>query len=292
MVVYGQKGGSATRPTSGCRVGRVANPPPHAKTDRCTYRNYRSANTLSPGDRYELVNCAAWWYMGRKAGRRPALREVSQVNWLSYRQSYRRHLPHIQPPGAVLFVTFRLAGSLPPAVQRRLHAEAEWVEKQIARISDRQEKVARALQEHKRMFAQWDAALDSNRQRPQWLEQAPVAAMVAESLRYRDQNVYDLDTFCVMGNHVHVVFAPRTKDGGGYYSLPAIMHSLKLYTATQANKLLHRSGAFWQQEYYDHVVRDEAEWQRIRQYVINNPVKAGLVSEWDAWPWTYGKWLP
>lgn len=216
----------------------------------------------------------------------------SQMDWSLYRFSYNRHLPHIQPPGATLFVTFRLAGSLPLAVQRRLLAEAKLVEKQIAAIEDKDEKTRRASQEQKRLFGQWDAALDQNRLGPHWLGQPNVAAVVTESLRFRDQDVYDLDTFCVTSNHVHVVFTPREKGDGGYYALPAIMHSLKRHTARQANQLLRRTGTFWQQEFYDHVIRNEAELQRVRLYVINNPVKASLVSQWHEWPWTYCQWLP
>lgn len=65
------------------------------------------------------------------------------------------------------------------------------------------------------------------------------------------------------------------------------MHTLKGYTAGQANRLLGRTGAFRLHESYDHCVRSEAELGRIIAYVVNNPVKAGLVSEWQAWPWTY-----
>ncbi len=65
------------------------------------------------------------------------------------------------------------------------------------------------------------------------------------------------------------------------------MHSIKGFTAGRANQLLGRTGAFWLHESYDHYVRDEAELRRIVAYVVNNPVKAGLVTEWQAWPWTY-----
>ena len=68
-----------------------------------------------------------------------------------------------------------------------------------------------------------------------------------------------------------------------------IMESLKGYTARKCNKALHRSGAFWQTESYDHVVRDGTEFDRIVNYVLNNPVKAGLVSEWQQWKWSYKK---
>jgi REP element-mobilizing transposase RayT len=53
---------------------------------------------------------------------------------------------------------------------------------------------------------------------------------------------------------------------------------------------LGRSGPFWQHENYDHVIRDEGELERIIQYVIYNPVKAGLTDDWKQWKWTYCKY--
>lgn len=61
---------------------------------------------------------------------------------------------------------------------------------------------------------------------------------------------------------------------------------MKRYTATAANKLLGRKGRFWQEETYDHIVRNEVEHQRIIQYILLNPVKADLCATWDAWPWS------
>lgn len=93
-----------------------------------------------------------------------------------------------------------------------------------------------------------------------------------------------------MPNHGHLVCAPLKNPEGTYFSLAKIMHSLKRYTAYEANQILGRSGAFWQHENYDHYVRDEAELERIIKYVINNPVKAGLVDDWKSWKWTYCKY--
>ncbi len=67
------------------------------------------------------------------------------------------------------------------------------------------------------------------------------------------------------------------------------MQSLKRHTARQANIVLDRKGALWQDESYDHVIRDNEEYIRIINYVLENPVKAGLVSKWDEWPWTFCK---
>ena len=87
---------------------------------------------------------------------------------------------------------------------------------------------------------------------------------------------YDLPAWCVMPNHVHVVVRPR--EG---HRLADILHSWKSFTATRINRLLGRTGRQWQREYYDHLIRDEREFGRIIQYILQNPAKAGL----KHWPW-------
>jgi putative transposase len=69
------------------------------------------------------------------------------------------------------------------------------------------------------------------------------------------------------------------------------MHSLKRYTSRQANLILGREGQFWQHESYDHVVRDEQEFERIMLYILNNPLKASLVDSWEKWEWSYFKYM-
>lgn len=211
---------------------------------------------------------------------------------LAYKLSYSRHLPHIQPPGATLFITFQIVDSLPAEVQQRLLNEAERAEYALNQITDEDERRRQTSRDQKRLFARWDEALDKATSGPLWLRQQKVAELVADSLHYRHDLVYDLDTFCIMGNHVHVLFTPLAGPDDTYISLSSIMQSLKGYTASQANKLLDRNGQFWQHESYDHVVRNEAELKRIRLYILNNPVKAGLVTSMEEWPWSYSKYHP
>ncbi len=209
---------------------------------------------------------------------------------LSYRAYYHRHLPHYQPPDVTFFVTFRLHDSLPVEVIERLKAEAEERERQIEKIETLNDRKLALDTEHKRQFGRFDKTLDASTYGPTWLKDARIAEVVAEALLYRDGRVYELDCFTIMSNHVHAVFAPLKDESGVCYGLTRIMHSLKRRTASLANELLGREGSFWQGESYDRVVRDEDEWQRIIGYVLNNPVKAGLVQEWRDWPWTYFKY--
>ena len=226
-----------------------------------------------------------------------------------YKLSYRRNLPHIQLPGATFFVTFNLAGSLPQSVLQQWQTEKNQLEAEKSRILKSENSAHLASVEHKifeqkrERFRKFEETLDEAQNGPLWLKEERIAKVVAKSLHHRDGKVYRLDAYCIMANHVHAVFAPLVKPSKidtadlqdntietnslSYNTLSSIMHSLKGYTARKANQLLGRSGAFWHHESYDHAIRDESEWQRIVTYVLNNPVKAGLVDEWTKWEWSY-----
>jgi putative transposase len=209
------------------------------------------------------------------------------VNRLRYKRFYRRQLPHHQPPGATVFVTLRLAGSVPRLESERLSKEAERWQRTLDSVADPEERRRRVYTELNRLFGKWDAVLDGARTGPSWLGHPGVASLVAKALHDHDGCEYDLLAFCIMPNHVHVVFTPLRRDDGTYHSLSSIMRALKGPTARKANLALGRSGSFWQHENYDHVVRDEAELARITAYVLDNPVKAGLTGSRGEWEWSF-----
>ncbi|HET9503756.1 MAG TPA: transposase [Hymenobacter sp.] len=104
-----------------------------------------------------------------------------------------------------------------------------------------------------------------------------------DSLHFYAGKAYQLDCYCIMPNHVHVLL--MLPDDA--LPLTQTLQSIKSFTAKKANKLLGRTGAFWHRETYDHLCRDADEVQRIISYILLNPVKAGLVAEWQHWPHTY-----
>lgn len=209
---------------------------------------------------------------------------------LNYKPDYRKNLPHIQPPGALFFVTCRLAGSLPRHVVERLRERAERAREKVL-ASEAEDDQSRLLyRARRRAFGRFDSLLDAAGSGPTWLRRPDVAGIVMESLRFLDGRVYELDVFCIMSNHVHVVFQPLLDDNGEHFALPRILHSFKRYTARQANRTLGRKGQFWQHESYDHIVRDEKELDRIRRYVLHNPVAAGLVDDPLEWPYSWASW--
>jgi REP element-mobilizing transposase RayT len=199
---------------------------------------------------------------------------------------YRRHLPHWQPRDAIFFVTFRLKNSLPYEVVESMRAARKpgtVALKQLARSEQ-------ALEEH-RSFVKWDAVLDQAKSGPRWISQPGIAEVVKEAMHYRDGKVFDLHAFCIMSNHVHAIFKLISMSDwqSDVPPLNKVMQSLKRHTARQANILLGREGAFWQDESYDRVIRNHDEYARLVHYVLENPVKAGLVSRSEDWPWSYCK---
>jgi putative transposase len=205
---------------------------------------------------------------------------------------YERNLPHIQPPGVVLFLTYRLVNSVPSHILRRLNAEAERISAAVSGMPDDEETAEYAYKEQIRLFGKWDAVLDNPHSGPLWLADSRIAREVAGSLHFLDGKSIDLDSYSIMANHAHALFKPLIDPAtGALHSLRSIMQSHKGYTARECNKILGRKGQLWQHESFDHYVRDEGELQRIRRYVLMNPVSAGLVEEWDEWAWTYCKYL-
>jgi putative transposase len=207
----------------------------------------------------------------------------------TYREDYHRKLPHIQPLGGTFFVTYRLHGALPVNVRRELLKAFEVAKHRLALEN---KSTPNALDElHRRYYARFDAVLDKTMYGPSWLRNEGVAELVAKTLQYWDTQRIDLIAFCIMPNHVHSVFTllDVLTESGQPNALDRFMHSVKGYSAGRANRLLQREGSFWEEETYDRLVRDDAELVRIVQYILNNPVKAGLCEQWSSWKWNYVK---
>lgn len=209
---------------------------------------------------------------------------------LNYREFYRRNLPHIQPRGAAFLVNFRLAGSLPIEVVEQLRSEADCLEKKLLTIEDKKEKLLLRDREQRRLFGKWDVALYKSTTGPFWLKDDQIAQIVTDSMLYHDGSWFDVLAYCIMPNHVHLVLIPHKLSDTADYSLTKIMHNIKRNSVKSANKVLGRTGAFWQHESYDHYARNEKELERIIKYVLYNPVKAGLADDWEKWKWTYCKY--
>ncbi len=121
---------------------------------------------------------------------------------------------------------------------------------------------------------------------PFYLRQPRIANMVVEVLLHNAEALgrYELQAFVVMPNHLHLLIAPLMP-------VPQITKRLKSYTAKLANEMMLQTGhSFWQEEGYDHLVRNRDEWDRIKRYIELNPVRAGLARAAEDYLWSSAGW--
>jgi len=178
-----------------------------------------------------------------------------------------KYFPHLERAGGVYAVTFRLHDSLPADKVEALRAERTALESaRKSRLLDDSEWHRLTQLHQKRTQEYLDAGYGAC-----WLRDDRIAEVVAAALKKFDGDRYRLIAWIIMANHVHGVIQPL-----GSTSLAAIMHSLKSYTAKVANRILHKEGGFWQDEYYDHLIRDEADLRNQVEYVWTNADRIGV----------------
>ncbi len=111
-----------------------------------------------------------------------------------------------------------------------------------------------------------------------------IAPVIIEALNHFAGSRYLLYDYTIMPDHVHVILKPLQRDGR-VEPLGRIMQSIKGWTARQSNMLIGRRGAMWQDESYDHIIRDQDDYEEKARYIWRNPVTAGLVEDPEKWPW-------
>ena len=208
-------------------------------------------------------------------------------------------LPHIQPIGATFFVTFRLFDTLPKSYLNKFKEDRNL---KIAFLKREkpigyQNKIAN---EQKKYFKIYDEALDKMHNNIRFLEHPNIAKETIKQLHKYDGKWYDLIAYCIMPNHVHFLIDTRLQlekfnfDDEviikNYTPLYKIIQRIKGASARHSNLLLDREGiSFWQRDYFDYFIRNNQEFQRIMAYILENPVKANLVKNWEDFPHSYVK---
>lgn len=186
---------------------------------------------------------------------------------------YRRNLPHWHPESKTIFITWRLYGSLPASILKKIRT----AKNDCATNTPDTDPGAYPGEK----FRLLDAVLDSAKTGPLWLAD-PELADYAEYPIWRgaDLGRFVLHAYVVMPNHVHILLDPCLP-------LAKISGVIKGVASRDANATLGRTGKpFWQDESFDHWVRNSAEFERIRHYIEWNPVRAGLAVRPQDWKWS------
>lgn len=200
-------------------------------------------------------------------------RQLEQAGWFDPRAPIavlEGNLPHWRQEGVSYFVTFRTSDSLPQEKLRQwLSERAAWLKQHPEPLSPEDKKAYWQLfpeRIQRWLDAGYGACL---------LARTDVRMIVVEALNHFDGDRYQLHSWVVMPNHVHVVLTPL-----GPHELSDILHSWKSFTSKQINKLLGQAGIFWQKESFDHIVRSPDALELIDAYILANPenLKEGTFS--------------
>jgi putative transposase len=196
------------------------------------------------------------------------------------KDEYRRHLPHIVPFYGCFHVTFRIKGSLSNHIAA-LFAKNFIEQKTNFQFNsfDTMDRLSKIRDLYKNYYEQFELEIHKNRE--DRLSNPANASLVKGVLHHFDHQHYQLVCYSIMSNYVHVIFINIT------VPLASIMKSIKGFTAYSINKLENRTGAFWQDESYDHMIRSRDELSDTIAYVLNNPVKSGLCKHYSEHPFTY-----
>ena len=155
------------------------------------------------------------------------------------------HLPHIDLEGYCQFVTFRTFDSVDEFVRK-------WGFNSAIKNKETQLRI--------------DEYLDTSTNGAYL--QDDILGYLYDFLIAHDKKLYELSAFCVMNNHVHILFKPLE-------SLSKVMQMLKGASAKKINELLGKNGKFWDDDYYDKAIRDEKHFWVVYEYIKNNPLKIG-----------------
>ncbi len=114
--------------------------------------------------------------------------------------------------------------------------------------------------------------------------------IVLQTCLRADQWTIDLEAVVVMPDHVHLIFVPSIDTNKSeVISLARITKAIKGGSAHLINRKLGTTGQIWQEESFDRVLRSTEKLEEKILYVMQNPVRQGLVGNWRDYPWIWCK---
>jgi REP element-mobilizing transposase RayT len=174
---------------------------------------------------------------------------------------HRHNLPHWQQADNWIFLTYRLADSLPEAKLTAWREErATWLTLHPEPWDDATEAAY-----HERFAERINHWLDQGH--GSCLLKIPAnSEIVANAFHHFDGDRYQLASYVVMPNHVHLLFRPL-----GENRLPDLLHTWKRFTSREINKREGRSGTLWQADYWDRLIRSQEHFDWALRYIAKNP---------------------
>jgi len=169
-----------------------------------------------------------------------------------FRKDFRlnKNLPHISKYGYYQFVTFRTYESVDSYLQKIVDLNIENRKKQYLLDQYLDKSISGRYLNNKVLKLSKDYILE------------------------QDEKLFELISFIIMPNHIHVLFKETIE-------LSEAMRKLKGGLSFLINKELKRKGQFWANNYYDKMIRDEKHFEIVYEYIKNNAIKVNLKDSED-----------
>ena len=210
-------------------------------------------------------------------------------------QYRRNNLPHIHPIGAAFSVTTIVHDAVPAGKIAKLKEERD---RQIAILQSQQiPVVAQEIAQVSMRFEQdLELLLAEKREQEHPFRDAGAALAVLRRVGLYHGELYHCHAACVMSNHLHLLLdlSVQLPEGWAfgeeipdYHSLAEVMRKIKGGSANVVNRLVGRKGPLWEKGYYDRFIRSVRHFRQAYGYILNNPVKAGVVRDWRDYPYIF-----
>lgn len=236
------------------------------------------------------------------------------------KEYYRQKLPHFQQPGQMYSVTVSLEGAMPKGAMAKYSLKLINAKNQLQQLLNQENSSTRNMDFPKSMIfpdelknvdlgksksqiaktkkAYFEALCRYRLAYDKFLHKSikPTISLIKqehrkvieEALYFWEGKKLNSHAWCIMSNHFHWVLTLFDKDENGEpIYLQDILHSVKLFTAKRINKAENLKGQLWAHESFETTIRNNEHYANVFNYVIKNPVSAGLVKSWNEWPGTW-----
>ncbi|MDA3817758.1 MAG: transposase [Prolixibacteraceae bacterium] len=195
-----------------------------------------------------------------------------------HKSQYRRNLPHIVPIEGMFHVVFRVKDSIPNHIVEKF--KSDYDDQKLNITTNSKEEYLQILNRlNNEYFEKFESELHKSPIKP--LADFKNAEIVQNAILYFQNKRYTILAYSIMPNHVHILLSNLKKH------LADILKPMKGFSARKINKQGGTKGTFWQDESYDHLIRSRNEMADTVNYIINNPVKAGICNHYTEHDFTW-----
>ena len=193
---------------------------------------------------------------------------------------YKRFLPHKQEENSIISVTWRQNLTIPQSVLDLLQEQSDIWHQTHSPQEDK-----RYL--HEQQFELFDTELAKYNHPDYQLSDPEIAFIIKGTLHFYDNKKYRLHSYRIMNNNIQAIIQPIPGNEGIIPRLQDIVRGIKTYTAKKINEKRGKSGSVWGKNFYDSLIRDDDHYYNVLNYILNNPVKAGIVDKWQDYKYVY-----